>query len=68
MKFSYEITPRPTQTGGGWVLHLFKDGLEIGGGIFPPFTADFEDESEALQAAHNMAEQEACKWIASRTK
>lgn len=68
MKFSYEIAPRPIRSGGGWILHLFQDGIEVGGGIFPPFTADFDDESQALQAAHDRAEQEACKWIASKTK
>lgn len=36
MKFSYEITPRPDNLGGGWRLRLLEDSVEVGGGVFPP--------------------------------
>jgi hypothetical protein len=35
MKFSYEITSRRDNLGGGWRLRLLEDGVEVGGDIFP---------------------------------
>jgi len=35
MEYSYEITPRPAEVGGGWRLQLLEDGAEVGGGAFP---------------------------------
>lgn len=35
MKYSYEITPRPVELGGGWRLQLLEDSVEVGGGVFP---------------------------------
>lgn len=32
MQFSYEITPRPNDLGGGWRLRLLQDGVEMGAG------------------------------------
>ncbi len=66
MQFSYEITPRPDSLGGGWRLRLLEDGVEVGGGVFPPVTADFDDEKAALQAAFDDAESEAYAWLDSR--
>ena len=51
MPFRYEITPRPD---------------ELGGGVFPPVSGDFEDEKDALQAAYDEAESEAYAWLDSR--
>ena len=65
MPFSYEITPRPVDL-GGWRLRLLEDGVEVGGGVFPPVTDDFEDEKDALQAAYDDAESEAYTWLDSR--
>jgi hypothetical protein len=31
----YEVEPRPLDLGGGFPLRLFKDGEEVGGGVFP---------------------------------
>lgn len=64
--YSYEINPRPVELGGGWRLRLLEDGVEVGGGVFPPVTADFEDEKDALQAAFDDAESEAYAWLDSR--
>ena len=66
MPFSYEITPRAVELGGGWQLRLLEDGVEVGGGVFPPVTDDFEDEKDALQAAYDDAESEAYAWLDSR--
>jgi hypothetical protein len=66
MPFSYEITPRPVDLGGGWRLRLLEDGVEVGGGVFPPMTEDFDDPAEALQAAFFDAEGEAYDWLDSR--
>lgn len=66
MEYSYEITPRPANLGGGWRLRLLKDGVEVGGGVFPPVTADFEDEKDALQAAYDDAESDAYAWLGSK--
>ncbi|MFC0170796.1 hypothetical protein ACFFKC_22270 [Pseudoduganella danionis] len=35
MKYSYEITPRPVELGGGWRLRLLEGSEEMGGGVFP---------------------------------
>ena len=65
MEFSYEITPRPDNLGGGWRLRLLEDGEEVGGGVFPPVDS-IEDAKEALQAAWEDAETEAYDWLDSR--
>lgn len=65
MQFSYEITPRPVELGGGWRLRLLEDGVEMGGGVFPP-VEEIEDAKEALQAAFDDAESEAYAWLDSR--
>lgn len=65
MPFSYEITPRPDELGGGWRLRLLEDGVEVGGGVFPPVEG-IEDVKEAQQAAFDDAESEAYAWLDSR--
>lgn len=35
MSYSYDITARPAELGGGWRLRLLEDGEEMGGGVFP---------------------------------
>lgn len=35
MNYSYEITPRPVELGGGWRLRLLEGSEEMGGGVFP---------------------------------
>lgn len=64
--YSYEILPRPVELGSGWRLRLLEDGVEVGGGVFPPMTEDFDDPAEALQAAFLDAEGEAYDWLDSR--
>lgn len=71
MSFSYEIKPRPVELGGGWRLRLLEDGVEVGGGVFPPEDFPPEGTSEtpmedALQAAYDDAESEAYAWLDSR--
>ncbi|WP_208281713.1 hypothetical protein [Massilia oculi] len=48
--YAYEISPRPAELGGGWQLRLIKDGVEVGGGVFPlrdgsgnPMVAAFQE-------------------------
>ena len=65
MQYSYEITPRPIELGGGWRLRLLEDGGEVGGGVFPPDDAS-ETPKDALQAAFDDAESEAYAWLDSR--
>ena len=65
MTYSYEINPRPVELGGGWRLRLLEDGVEVGGGVFPPVEG-IEDAKEALQAAFDDAETEAYDWLDSR--
>jgi hypothetical protein len=68
MKYSYEITPRPAELGSGWRLRLLEGNREVGGGVFPPVTADFEDPKEALQAAFDDAEAEAYEWLDAKER
>lgn len=65
MKFSYEITPRPDNLGGGWRLRLLEDGVEVGGGVFP-MEGGSQNPTQALQAAFEDAEAEAYSWLDSR--
>lgn len=65
MQYSYEITPRPTELGGGWRLRLLEGNEEVGGGVFPPVEG-VEDAKEALQAAFDDAESEAYAWLDSK--
>lgn len=50
MLFSYEITLHPVELGGGWRLRLLEDGVEVGGGVFPP-VQEYKDAQDALEAA-----------------
>lgn len=61
--YSYQIDPRPADLGGGWRLRLLEDGQEVGGGVFPPASGDFDGPKEALQAAFEDAEAEAYAWL-----
>lgn len=65
MIYNYEILPRPVELGGGWRLRLLEDGVEVGGGVFPPVDHT-ENESDALKLAHFDAEDEAYAWLDSR--
>ncbi len=65
MQYSYEITPRPIELGGGWRLRLLEDSVEVGGGVFPPVEG-IEDVAAALQAAFDDAEGEAYAWLDSK--
>lgn len=65
MQFSYEITPRPVELGGGWRLRLLEDGVEVGGDVFPPDDAS-ETPKDAQQADFDDAESEAYAWLDSR--
>ena len=40
MQYSYEITRRPDELGGGWRLRLLEDSEEVGGGVLPVVQAD----------------------------
>lgn len=66
MPFSYEITPRPVELGGGWRLRLLADGVEVGGGVFQPEGGNEPPMEDALQAAYDDAESEAYAWLDSR--
>jgi hypothetical protein len=62
--YTYSITSRPNNLGGGWRLRLLEDGDEVGGGIFPPVD-EIEDHEEALQAAYDDAMGVALDWLDS---
>lgn len=60
MKYSYEITPRPSELGGGWRLRLLEDGEEVGGGVFPVAPAD---SSEGMTWWNAIAANERGHWL-----
>ena len=66
MGYSYEITPRPVELGGGWRLRLLEDGVEVGGGVFPHEGTSETPMEDRLQAAYDDAESEAYAWLDSR--
>jgi hypothetical protein len=56
--YTYTITARLPELGGGWRLRLLVDGIEDGGGVFP-----FEYDTEG---AYDEAEGVAEEWLASK--
>jgi hypothetical protein len=60
MQYSYEITPRPAELGGGWRLRLLEDGEEVGGGAFPVAPAD---PQQGMAWWNAMAETERGHWL-----
>lgn len=57
--FSYMVTPRHQEAGGGWRLYLLENGTEVGGGAFP--SEEGSDEYEAYLDATGQGEQ----WLLS---
>lgn len=68
MHYNYEIASRPIELGGGWRLRLLEDGVEVGGGVFPPVETGNQNPKNAIQVAFDDAEAEACAWLDSREK
>lgn len=66
MQYSYDITPRPAELGGGWRLRLLEDGVEVGGGVFPPVENGSQNPKDVIQVAFADAEAEAYVWLDSR--
>lgn len=66
MTYSYEITPRPVELGGGWRLRLLEGDQEMGGGVFPPADVGETPNETALQAAFDEAEATAYEWLDSK--
>lgn len=72
MRYTYELTPRPLELGGGWRLRLLEDELEVGGGVFPITSIEpseaLSDTQRALllTQAYDEAEAEALDWIADK--
>lgn len=59
--YTYEITERPSDVGGGWRLKLLHDGVEVGGAIHP--AADIEHHIDG----YNDLLDEAHAWLESRS-
>lgn len=60
MKYSYEISPRPVEFGGGWRLRMLEDGQEVGGGVFPVA----ENPDAGTSWWNTCSEQERGHWLA----
>ena len=49
MTRSYQITERPAELGGGWLLTMYQDSEEVARGVYsPPTLDDFTDEGEPV--------------------
>ena len=64
---TYEITARPANLGGGWVLLMFENGEEMGRGYYPlpDLNEPFSDDDElqfTLDALHAEAQAEGESW------
>ena len=64
---TYEITERPANLGGGWVLLMFENGEEMGRGYYPlpDLNEPFSDDDElqfTLDALHAEAQAEGESW------
>lgn len=60
MKYSYEITPRPVELGGGWRLQLLEDGAEVGSGVFP---VPVEDPHVGMTWWNSISERDRAHWL-----
>lgn len=60
MSYSYEITPRPAELGGGWKLTLLQDDQEAGGGVFP---IPQEDPQAGMDWWNGLAEEQRAHWL-----
>ena len=71
MSRSYEIKPRPTRFGGGWVLTMLEDGEEMGRGYYPLFRQDRPlgvDEVEPVtKALFAEAQADGESWVSLST-
>jgi len=60
MKYSYEITSRAADLGGGWRLRLLEENEEVGGGVFPVPV----DEADVVMAWwDNVPKQGRAHWV-----
>jgi hypothetical protein len=59
MSYSYEIATNPAGLGGGWRLSLLKDGLKVGGEVFPVQI----DPNQGVTWWNAMTEDERVHWI-----
>jgi hypothetical protein len=62
MKYSYEITPRPAELGGGWKLRLLEGDEEAGGGVFP-IEQDKADPQKGMDWWNGLQEAERAWWL-----
>lgn len=62
MQYSYEITPRPAELGGGWRLRLLQNGEEMGGGVFPT-EQEKADPQKGMTWWNAMTETERGHWL-----
>jgi hypothetical protein len=60
MQYSYEITPRLAELGGGWRLQLLEDGAEVGGGVFP---VPAEDPHVGMAWWNGISEKDRAYWL-----
>lgn len=60
MSYSYEITPRPAELGGGWKLTLLQDDQEVGGGVFP--IAE-EEPQTGMDWWNSLTEKRRAHWL-----
>ena len=49
MTRSYQISERPAELGGGWLLRMYQDSEEMGRGVYPlPTLDEWTDEGELV--------------------
>ena len=60
MSYSYEITPRPVELGGGGRLRLLENEVEQGGGVFP---VEDSDPDAGMRWWNECGEQERAHWL-----
>lgn len=62
MSYSYEITPRPAELGGGWRLRLLDGTEEMGGGVFP-IDQERTDPQQGIDWWNGLQEAERAWWL-----
>lgn len=61
--YDHQIVPREADLGGGWRLYLLKDGVEVGGGLFPVQ----QDEASGAAWWKSLGDTERSLWLGRAT-
>jgi hypothetical protein len=60
--YTYQVSPRSADLGGGFHVRFYEDEVEMGGGVFP--ANPDEAPEDGIDWWNNIAEDERAHWLA----